>query len=238
MMNIGIILAGGSGKRVKQDVPKQFLCVNDKPIIIYTMEAFEKHPNIEAIIVSCFEGWHEILMAFAKENNITKLKWVVNGGNNVQESVHNAVDFLKTKCSYDDIVLIHDAIRPMVSQDIISDCIAKCREMGSGLAAIRCQETIVKTEDGIKGNQGIDRSEVMRVQTPQAYRFSKITWALEEAIKRNIRDEVYINTLMLKLGETVYFSAGSNKNIKITTAEDVDIFNALYRTKQSEWIKQ
>lgn len=237
-MNIGLILAGGSGKRTKQDVPKQFLSVNEKPIIIYTMEAFEKHPNIDAIVVSCLEGWEEILMAYSKEYNISKLKWTVSGGNNVQESIHNAANFLKSKCGYDDIIIIHDAIRPMVSQDIISDCIAKCKEMGSGLAAISCQETIVKTEDGIKGDKGINRSEVMRVQTPQAYLFGKVIWALEEARKHNIKDEVYMNTLMLKLGETVYFSAGSNKNIKITTAEDVEIFNALYRIKQLEWLKQ
>jgi 2-C-methyl-D-erythritol 4-phosphate cytidylyltransferase len=234
-MNIAVILAGGSGKRTMQDIPKQFMNVNDKPIIIYTLEAFEKHPNIDAIIVSCLEGWDDILKAYA--NHIKKLKRIVPGGENVQESIRNALYELKDQCRYEDIVLIHDAVRPMVSQEIISDCIVKCKEVGSGLAAVRCQETIVRTKDSIKGNQGIDRSEIMRVQTPQAYYFGKALWAHEEAERRNITDEVYMNTLMLSLGETVYFSAGSNKNIKITTAEDVDIFNALYKTKQEEWIK-
>lgn len=236
-MNIAVILAGGCGKRTRQDVPKQFLNVNDKPIVIYTLEAFEKHPNIDAIIVSCLEGWDEILWAYAREFSITKLNWIVTGGRNVQESIKNALFELKKVCGEDDIVLIHDAIRPMVSQDTISDCIVKCKELGSGLAAVRCQETIVRTKDGFKGDIGIERSEIMRVQTPQAYRFGKAIWAHEEADRRNITDEVYMNTLMLRLGETVYFSAGSNKNIKITTAEDLDIFNALYKTRWEEWVK-
>ena len=236
-MNIAVILAGGSGKRTKQDVPKQFLCVNEKPLIIFTLEAFERHPNIDYIIVSCLEGWHEILLSYAKEYNITKLKTVVNGGRNVQESIYNAVKELKCKCSDKDILIIHDAVRPMVSQDIISDSLEVCKKMGSGLASVRCQETIVKTDDGIMGDEGIDRSEIMRVQTPQSYPFRKVIWALEEAECKNINNEVYMNTLMLKLGETVCFSAGSNKNIKITSAEDVDIFQALYRTNQAEWMK-
>ncbi len=236
-MNIAAILAGGCGKRTGQDVPKQFLNVNEKPIIIYTLEVFEKHPNIDTIIVACLEGWDEILSAYAREFNITKLRGVVTGGRNVQESIGNIMSKLKDGCKSDDIVLIHDAIRPMVSQEIISDCIATCKEKGSGLAAVRCQETIVRTEDGMKGDKGIDRSEVMRVQTPQAYLFGKALWAVEEAERRDIKEEVYMNTLMIGLGETVYFSAGSNKNIKITTTEDVDIFNALHKTKREEWVK-
>lgn len=236
-MNVAVILAGGCGKRTRQDVPKQFLNVNEKPIIIYTLEAFEKHPYIDAIIVSCLEGWDEILWAYAREFKITKLRWVVTGGSNVQESTKNAIERLKDICSDEDILLIHDAIRPMVSQDIISDCIVKCREYGSGLAAVRCQETIVRSNDGIQGDEGIDRSEIMRVQTPQAYTYSKALWAHKEADKKQIRDEVYMNTLMLKLGEKVCFSAGSNKNIKITTTEDVEIFSALYKTKLEDWVK-
>ncbi|HHV10470.1 MAG TPA: 2-C-methyl-D-erythritol 4-phosphate cytidylyltransferase [Clostridiales bacterium] len=236
-MNIAVILAGGCGKRTGQDIPKQFLNVEDKPIIIYTLEAFDKHPNIDGIIVSCVDGWDEILWAYAREFNIKKLKWVVIGGNNVQESIEKALDGLSGRCHGDDILLIHDAIRPMVSQDTISDCIVKCKEYGSGLAAVRCQETIVRTEDAIKGNHSIDRSEVMRVQTPQAYRYGRVRWALEEAKRRNIVDEVYINTLMIHVGEMVYFAMGSNKNIKITTAEDIEIFTALYNTKQESWVK-
>lgn len=237
-MNVAVILAGGCGKRTMQDVPKQFLNVNEKPIIIYTLEAFEKHPLIDAIIVTCITGWDKILWAYAREHSINKLKWIVMGGCNVQESIKNAIHELKNKCKKEDIIIIHDAIRPMVTQEIITDCIEKCKETGSGLAAVRCQETIVMTDDGIKGSKGIHRSEIMRVQTPQAYLYGKALWAHEEAERRDITDEVYMNTLMLSLGETLFFSEGSNKNIKITTAEDIEIFSALYNTQQQDWVKK
>lgn len=236
-MNVALILAGGSGARTEQDVPKQFFNVYEKPIIIYTLEAFQKHPNIDGIIVSCIEGWQEILRVYAADAGITKLLRIVVGGENGQESARNALRGLKDICREDDIVLIHDAIRPMVSAEVISDCIVQCRMYGSGLAATRCQETIIKTDDGIKGNEGISRSNIMRVQTPQAYLYGKALEAHERALEQGITDAVYTNTLMLDLGETLFFSKGSEKNIKITTMEDVEIFKALYRMEKEDWVK-
>lgn len=236
-MNIALLLAGGSGARTSQDVPKQFFNVYEKPVIIYTLEAFQRHPNIDGIVVSCLDGWQEILRVYAREAGITKLQRIVKGGENGQASARNALRELKNVCKDDDIIIIHDAIRPLVSAEIISDCIAKCRQHGSGLAAMRCQETIIRTEDGIKGSQGISRSDIMRVQTPQAYLYRKVMNAHEEALKKGITDAVYTNTLMLELGETLYFSIGSAKNIKITTMEDVEIFKALYRMEKEDWVK-
>ena len=236
-MNIALLLAGGSGSRTEQDVPKQFFNVYEKPIIIYTLEAFQRHPDIDAITVSCLDGWQEILRAYARDAGITKLQKIVQGGENGQASARNALRELKTVCKDDDVVIIHDAIRPMVSADIISDCIVKCRQYGSGLSAMRCQETIIRTDDGIKGNQGISRNDIMRVQTPQAYLYKRVMGAHEEALKKGITDAVYTNTLMLDLGETLYFSKGSAKNIKITTMEDVEIFKALYRLEKEDWVK-
>lgn len=236
-MNAAVILAGGSGKRTEQDIPKQFMNVFEKPVIIYTMEAFQKHPDIDVIEVVCIEGWHEILWAYAREYGITKLKSIVSGGNSGQESIGNGVSGLKDICGKDDIVLIHDGIRPLVTAEIISECIVRCRLSGSGLSAVRCQETIVRTQDGKSGGTGIARKEIMRVQTPQAYRYGKLVWAFEEAEKRGIKDTVYINMLMLELGEKLYFSSGSEKNIKITTMEDMEIFKALLRTEKEDWVK-
>lgn len=236
-MNVALLLAGGSGLRTEQDVPKQFFNVYEKPIIIYTLEVFQKHPDVDAIVVSCLDGWQEILRAYARDAGITKLQKIVQGGENGQASARNALRELKTVCREDDIVIIHDAIRPMVSPDIISDCIVKCRQYGSGLSAMRCQETIIRTEDGIKGNEGISRNDIMRVQTPQAYLYKKAMQAHEEALERGITNAVYTNTLMLELGETLYFSKGSAKNIKITTMEDVEIFKALYRLEKEDWVK-
>lgn len=236
-MNIAVILAGGSGKRTEQDVPKQFMNVYDKPIIIYTLEAFQNHPDVDGIMVSCLEGWEEILKAYAREYGIHKLKWVVGGGENGQASARNALLALKDVCSDDDIVLIHDSVRPMLSGDIISDCIVTCHKHGNGLSAVRCQETVVATEDGISGSRNIHRNDIMRVMTPQAYKYGNVMRAHMEALSKGIIDAVYTNTLMLELGETVYFSKGSTKNIKITTLEDVEIFKALYVTGREDWMK-
>ena len=236
-MNIALILAGGSGSSAEQSVPKQFISIYEKPIIIYTLEAFQNHPEIEGMIVTCIEGWHDVLKGYAAAAGITKLRWIVDGGDNGQSSARNALLALEDVCKPEDIVIIHDAVRPMISQEIITDCILKAKEYGSGLSAIRCQETIMRTEDGKAGHMGIDRNDIMRVQTPQAYQYGKVLWAHKEALKRGITNAVYTNTLMMELGEELHFSCGSNKNIKITTLEDIDIFKALYATKRDAWLK-
>ncbi len=237
-MNVALILAGGSGTRTEQSVPKQFISIYEKPIIIYTLEAFQNHAQVDGIIVSCIDGWHDVLKGYAAAAGITKLRWIVGGGDNGQSSARNALLTLEDTCKEEDIVLIHDAVRPMISQEIITDCIKKAEEFGSGLSAIRCQETIMRTENGEDGHIGIDRDDIMRVQTPQAYKFGRVLWAHKEAVKRGITNAVYTNTLMMELGEKLHFSLGSGKNIKITTLEDIDIFKALYATKRDAWLKE
>ena len=195
-MNVALILAGGSGSRTEQSVPKQFLAIYDKPIIIYTLEAFQNHPDVDAIIVSCIDGWLDVLDGYARAYGITKLKWIVEGGENGQASARKALLELESHCSEDDIVIIHDAVRPLISQEIITDCIAKAKEYGSGLSAVRCQETIMRTEDGESGNDGIDRNDIMRVQTPQAYQYGKALWAHKEALNRGITNAVYTLSLI------------------------------------------
>lgn len=236
-MNIALILAGGCGSRTEQDIPKQFMNVYDKPLIIYTLENFERHPDIDGIAVVCLEGWHEVLKAYARQYSITKLKWVLDGGADGQESTHKGIAALRDVCDNDDVILVHDAIRPFITEEVITDAIARCRRKGSGLSAVRCQETIVRTDDGKSGSEGISRQEIMRVQTPQAYKYGKALWAYEEADKRGIQGEVYINTLMLRLGETVYFSKGTEKNVKITTIDDLEVFKALLNMEREDWMK-
>ena len=236
-MNIALILAGGCGSRTEQDIPKQFMNVYGKPLIIYTLENFERHPEIDGIAVVCIDGWHEVLRAYASQYGISKLNWILDGGEDGQASTHKGIQALKGICEEDDIILVHDAIRPFLPEEIITDAIVKCRRKGSGLSAVRCQETIVRTDDGKSGSEGISRQEIMRVQTPQAYKYGKAAWAYEEADKRGIRGEVYINTLMLHLGETVYFSKGTEKNVKITTIDDLEMFKALLKMEREDWIK-
>lgn len=237
-MNIAMIIAGGKGVRMNQDIPKQFLNIHDKPVIVYTMQAFQKHPEIDAILVVCIDGWQEILRAYANQFDITKLKWVVAGGENGQRSIYNGLQELRKYCKEEDMVLVHDAIRPNVSQEIISNCIAECRLNGSAITVIPCAEAmLLRREDGNSSEALISRDSLARTQTPQAFPIGKLLWAHEEAQKRGISNSVASCTLMVELGETVHFCPGSEKNIKITTTEDIEIFKALLQAKKDDWLK-
>jgi 2-C-methyl-D-erythritol 4-phosphate cytidylyltransferase len=228
-MNIALITAGGTGKRAQQEIPKQFLHIEDKPLIIYTLEVFEQHPNIDAIIVACLDGWHEILWAYVRQYNISKLKWIITGGETGYDSIHNGLIELKKHCSNDDIILIHDGNRPMVSNDIISDGLSVYSKYGSAVAVIPCTEVVFKSLDGDMPNEEISRESLWRTQTPHIFSFGKLWWAHEEAKKRNLKNSAASCSLMYALGETFHFSLGSEKNIKITTVDDLDIFRALLK---------
>jgi 2-C-methyl-D-erythritol 4-phosphate cytidylyltransferase len=236
-MNFAVLLAGGIGVRSKQDIPKQFISVFDQMLIIHVLQIFQDHPLIDGIVVACFEGWETILKSCAMESGITKLSNIVQGGENVQSSTRNALLSLEDTLSPDDIVVIHDSVRPLISEEIITDCIRTAQEHGSGLSAVRFQETIVSTEDGISGSESIHKDKIMRVQTPQAYRYGKALSAHITAMEAGITNAIYTNTMMLELGDTLYFSKGSEKNIKITTKEDIALFKALYKAKDERWFK-
>lgn len=237
MANIGLIIAGGSGNRMRQDIPKQFITVNECPVIVYTLKAFEKHPEIDAIAVVCIEGWEQVLWAYAKQFNITKLQYVVCGGENGQASIRNGVYELESHFASEDIVLIHDAIRPMVSAEIISDCIRVALEHGNATAVIPCAEAMLQTEDGIMSGGSYPREHLKRTQTPQAFRIGEICNLHRRAADAGITNSVASCTLKIEMGEKVFFSVGSEKNIKLTTVEDIDIFKALLVAKRSDWLK-
>ena len=226
-MNIAIIIAGGSGQRMKQEIPKQFLNVNDKPIIIYTLSVFQSHPDIDEIGVVCLDGWHDILRAYARQYKIDKLKWIVSGGENGQASIRNGVFEAEKRYSPNDILLIHDAIRPLVSHEIISDCIVQCRNYGSAVVVTPCNTAVLHRDSSDYSQKVIPRSELAMTQTPQAFPLKKLADAHREALKRNITNSVASCTMMIELGEKVYFSIGSETNIKLTTMEDLKIFKAL-----------
>lgn len=237
-MNIALIIAGGSGNRMHQDIPKQFLTVNEKPVIVYTLEAFQRHKEIDVIAVVCIQGWEKILQAYANQFNITKLQHIVAGGSCGQESIRNGVLTLEKLYSDEDIVLIHDAIRPLVSDEIITDCIIKTKEYGSAIAAIPCAEAMLITDDQMKSKEIFFRDNLKRTQTPQGFPLKKLCDMHRLALERGIANSVASCTLMIELGETVYFSKGSEKNIKLTTVEDIDIFKALLLAKRSDWLKE
>lgn len=237
MANIGLLIAGGSGKRMHQDIPKQFITVNEQPVIVYTLEAFENHPEIDVIAVVCIKGWENVLWAYAKQFNIKKLKFVIPGGKNGQDSIRNGVMELEKHFSSDDLVLIHDAIRPMVSSEIISDNIRVAYENGNAITVIPCAEAMLQTEDSIVSVGSYPRDRLKRTQTPQSFRLGDICDLHRRALKAGITNSVASCTLKIEMGEQVYFSVGSEKNIKLTTVEDIDIFKALLVAKRSDWLK-
>lgn len=233
-MNTAIILAGGTGQRMHQEIPKQFINVNDKPLIIYTLEAFQKHPQIDSILVVCIDGWHDILKAYARQNHITKLKWVISGGGTGQESIRNGVFALENECQEDDIVVIHDGIRPLVDENVLSDVIVKCGIYGNAVTSLPYNEQIFVKKDEETTEQYIPRETLRRVSTPQAYKYGTLLRSYKRAFeeKIGIYGSSYTNTMMTDLGETLHFAAGSDKNIKITTQDDLELFKALLMLKE------
>ena len=240
-MNIAVIIAAGSGSRMGQDIPKQFINVYDRPVLIYTLESFQNHPEIDAIEVVCLDGWQQVLRAYASQFDIAKLRWIVTGGDSAQESIRNGVFNLEDKCGSEDIIIIHDGIRPLVDESVLSDVIAVCREKGNAVTSMPYNEQIfvVSEEDPATTTQYIPRETLRRVSTPQAYRFDKLDQAYHKAFKEEIGiyGSSYTNTMMVELGERLYFAKGSDRNIKLTTKGDLDMFKAYLKSDKESWLK-
>lgn len=232
-MNVAILTAAGVGSRLGQDVPKQFLSIQDKPLIVYTMEKFQHHPEIDAIAVVCLKGWEGMLTAYAKQFGITKLRWVFMGGETGMESIQNAVFGLQEQLKDDDIILVQDGIRVNTSQRIISDCISVTKEKGVAIAAIPIAEApFYISEDGV---QELDRKKLLRTQTPHGISYGKLRDLHTEANAKGIKDTVATCTLLAELGYPVYFYDGTETNFKITTMDDVEMFKALLSVEKAGW---
>lgn len=239
MSTIAVIIAGGSGSRMGQDIPKQFINVYDKPVLIYTLEGFQKHPQIDAIEVVCIDGWHDVLWAYARQFGISKLKWVVSGGKTGQESIRNGVFHLEGKAEQDDIIIVHDGIRPLVDESVLTDVIVKCAQFGNAVTSLPYNEQIFVIDDEISTTKYIPRETLRRVSTPQAYKFGLLDAKYHEAFEKKIGiyGSSYTNTMMVELGERLYFAAGSDKNIKLTTKDDLEMLKAYLKADKNNWLK-
>lgn len=235
-MTIAIIIAGGSGQRMREEIPKQFIEVDGRPVIIYTLETFERCPEIDAIAVVCVEGWQEALRACAAQYHITKLQWVIDGGATAQESIRNGVFALEGVCRGDDIVVVHDGVRPMVEDYVLTDVLATCRKYGNAVTAMPYNEQIFIADDGLSTTRYIPRETLRRVSTPQAYRFALLDEKYHEAYEKKIGiyGSAYANTMMVELGQRLYFAAGSDKNIKLTTQDDLALFKAYLKMSEEK----
>ena len=227
-MNVAIIIAGGVGNRMNMDIPKQFIHIHGKPVIIYTLEGFQKHPEIDAIEVVCLDGWQDTLKNYARQYGITKLKWITTGGSSGQESIRNGVYNLESELKDDDIAIIHDGIRPMVDSSVLSDCLRVCRLHGNGVTSTPYNEQIFRITDEYTTREYIPRETLRKVATPQAYRYDLLLRSYKRAFAEEIGiyGSSYTNTMMVDLGETLWFAAGSDKNIKLTTKDDLELFKA------------
>ncbi len=238
-MNIALIIAGGSGNRMGQDIPKQFIHIDGAPIVIHTLMCFQRHPDIQEIAIVCLKGWETVLQSYANQFSITKLKYIFPGGKSGMESIHNGIyGLLEAGCKNDDLVLIHDAVRPLLPQDIISNNIAICKAYGYAVTGIKCREAILESADGFTTTTSIPRDTLIRTQTPQTFRLGNIIAAHEEAREKGITESVASCTLCAELGNReMHIVPGSEKNIKVTTVEDLEILKALMHTTKEDWLK-
>lgn len=233
-MNVAIIIAGGVGSRMGMDIPKQFVMIDSKPVLIYTMECFQKHPMVDNIELVCLDGWQETAERYSKEFGITKLCNIVTGGETGQESIRNGVYALREICSDNDIAIIHDGIRPLVDESVLSDVIIKCKKYGNAVSSLPYNEQIFIIDDEYSTTKYIPRETLRRVSTPQAYKYGLLYEKYKEAFEKKvgIYGSSYTNTMMVDLGVKLYFAAGSDKNIKLTTKDDLEIFKGYLRSKK------
>lgn len=241
-MNVAVILAGGVGNRVGASIPKQFIEVLGKPIIAYSIDPFEANDDIDAILVVCVKPYVDYIWELKEKYNFTKINWVTEGGDSFQASVMNGVNFLFNKIAEDDTVLFHFAASPFISSDIISDAISVCKERGTNaisttdyyLLSGEKKSTSSVNDHSNYTEKYIDRDTIAVMNTPHAFRFGYIYDLYKRAVRTGIIDNVepHTTTLMYAMGEKIFFSKGSQTNIKITTKEDLKLFEGYVLSTQ------
>ncbi len=234
MKNYVILLAGGIGKRMGSDVPKQFIEVNDKPIIVYTIEDFQRNQNIEKIVVVCVKEWIEYVWELVAKYSLSKVEWIIEGGATGHDSIRNGVFFLKDKVDADDFVVVHDAVRPVLPQKAIDEVIRVAHEKGNASSSIECHPPIVYTDDFESGVTDVDREHVMLTASPQVFKYSLALKCYEQAESENLHNTTFTSSLLIHCGERVYFAKGTTNNIKITRKEDIALFKALLQIPEDE----
>ena len=247
-MNIAVILAGGVGNRLGAGIPKQFVEILGKPILAYTIEPFEKHPDVDAILVVCVKPYVDYIWELKEKYGFEKLRWVCEGGATFQESVMNGVNFLSDKAQPDDTVLFHFGASPFIKPDIIADVIRVCKEKGTNAISTtdylllsgmkKTTKTVLDPENYT--DEYINRDTIAVMNTPHAFQYGFIVDMYREAVETGVIDTVepHTTTLMYAMGKPIYFSKGSQDNIKITTKEDLEMFEGyvLEQQRKSEEI--
>ena len=208
-------------------MPKQFLLLRGKPVIVHTIENFQRCSSVDNVLIVCVREWIPHLQGLVREHHLKKVEWIIEGGETVHDSTRNAVFFLRNIISDGDYVIIHDAARPILPQPAIEAMLEVAHSKGNASLAIPSHETLIYTDNQISGNSHLDRQKVMRVQTPQAYLYSQIYLLYKRAEKDNIHDIVYADLVAIHYGQSIFFSKGFINNIKITRKEDIPLCESL-----------
>lgn len=234
-MNIAVIFAGGVGKRMKtNDLPKQFLMVHGKPIIVHTIEIFQQHPEIDGIICVCVEDWISHMEELKHHYRLDKIGKIVPGGETGQLSIYNGLKAAEEVYGADDnIVLIHDGVRPLISAETISANIESVKKFGSAITSVPAQETIISVDDDENVKDIPDRSHARLARAPQSFYLKEIIEAQETAISQGLTEMTDSCTLMKHFGKKLVTIIGERNNIKITTPEDFYTFRALSDAKEN-----
>ncbi len=232
-MNIAIIIAGGVGNRLGATVPKQFVEVMGTPIIVYTLEHFQNHPEIDAIELVCVDGYQDYLTEIAEKNGITKVIKIVKGGSEYERSIMNGVEGLEGIAKPDDIIMIHWSASPFVTEEIISDNIRVCKEKGNAISA-SFSYLLYGTNDGDCAKRAINRESFMTLSAPQSFLYKVIVDIYKQVEEKKMFEwcEAHTTAFMTELGIPIFFSKGSHTNIKITTKDDIDLFRGYLLNKK------
>lgn len=226
-MNIAMVLAGGSGTRMGIEIPKQFIEVEGKPLIIHTIESFQKNSSIDAIVMVCRSDYREKLTEWIDKYKLTKVKFIADNGDTRQLSVKNGLKAISGAVKADDVILIHDGARPLITDDIINRNIDGVKEFGAVNTVIPCTDTLVISKGG-KSLEGVaDRSIHYQCQTPQSFKYEVIIKAHRFAEEGGIDSATDDCQLVSKMGHNVHLVEGSKLNFKVTTREDLMILEAV-----------
>lgn len=225
MKNIAIILAGGVGSRVGAGIPKQFIEVQGKPILVYTLEIYQQNQEVESIAVVCHADYLQYLQNLTEVYHLTKVKWIIPGGGTFQDSCMNGIKYLSNKIQRNDNILIHYGAAPFTSQEIVKDAIRVCREKGNAVCGIPCYQLMGSKDNGVSRNW-VNRDELVQITCPYCFNYGFVSDLYKEAEEKNLLEKVepHITTLMQYMGYELYLSYGDQSNMKITTKEDVALF--------------
>lgn len=228
-MNIALVTAAGIGSRMGNEIPKQFLTVKDKPIIIHTLEVLQNNENIDKIVIACLLGWEKVLESHIREHKITKAEWIVEGGATGQQSIVNCLNRIRGEVHADDLIIVHDGNRPLIEDFVLNESIRVCKTFGNAVASIPCVEAIVEIEASgaqLKSRTAHNRDKLVRTQTPHTFTYGDLDQAYKDIASINA-NAVAPCTVMIELGKEIFLSPGSELNFKVTTQEDLTLFSAL-----------